>query len=260
VDGPPQAARLIAADRALGFLGVLAGCSCLVVATLLVRSPETGSADATEFAVSASAPGITATASSSSSTLGSSEPTTTTAPSAPIERTGASDAATSIAVPTVAPTDSSVVVEAAAPPASISLAAQGVSASVQAVGVLGSGNLQVPDDPLIVGWWTGSATPGAPKGNVVIAGHVDSHRYGVGTFKALLRVTAGDDVDLVDTAGRVHRYTIVSRRQTNKRDLPTELFDPEAPAGLVLVTCGGSFNTRTRHYDDNIIVLARPAD
>jgi hypothetical protein len=42
--------------------------------------------------------------------------------------------------------------------------------------------------------------------------------------------------------------------------LPIEqLFVPDGPPGLVLITCGGSFDRGVRSYQDNIVVRAVPA-
>jgi hypothetical protein len=131
-------------------------------------------------------------------------------------------------------------------------------ASVVPVGVLPSGELQLPDDPTIVGWWAGGAAPGASAGSVVIAGHVDSHRFGVGTFSVLLHAEVGDLVDVADSVGTVHHYEVDGVSETAKAELPAELFSRDNPPGLVLITCGGEFDHTTRHYADNVIVTARP--
>jgi hypothetical protein len=36
------------------------------------------------------------------------------------------------------------------------------------------------------------------------------------------------------------------------------VFDRRGPARLVLVTCGGRFDTTTKHFLDNIVVTAVP--
>ena len=60
-----------------------------------------------------------------------------------------------------------------AEPATLTIPALQVRATVLPV-VTSHGALGVPDDPAQVGWWTGSALPGASSGSVVIDGHVDS--------------------------------------------------------------------------------------
>lgn len=145
------------------------------------------------------------------------------------------------------------------PPAEVTLTAQQVSAPVVAVGVLDSGQLQLPDDPGTVGWWAGGALPGAPTGTVVLAGHLDSVTYGPGPLEALLETEAGDLVELRDDEGTAQRYRVVARRSYGKADLPADLFAVDGPPGLVLITCGGEFDERRGRYADNVVVYASPA-
>ena len=139
------------------------------------------------------------------------------------------------------------------------LPAQETMAAVVMTGVGTDGHLLVPDDPALVGWWAAGARPGDERGSVVLAGHVDSRRFGVGKFKVLFDVAIGDPVWIVDAAGAEHHYRVVSRQQIDKDELPPQLFDHDAPPQLVLITCGGTFDETTRHYSDNVIVIAEPA-
>jgi hypothetical protein len=41
--------------------------------------------------------------------------------------------------------------------------------------------------------------------------------------------------------------------------LPPEVFAVGGPPRLVLITCGGAFDRRTRNYADNVVVFAEPA-
>jgi hypothetical protein len=149
---------------------------------------------------------------------------------------------------------------APSPPAVVSLPRFGVAAAIDPVSVLPGGELQLPDDPRRVGWWVGGATPGDDTGSVVLAGHVDSQRYGtLGTFAVLHLVTIGDEVVVHDTAGRPVRYTVTGRIDLPKAELPESFFHRDGPGQLVLVTCGGTFDRGTRRYAENIIVLAQPS-
>jgi len=59
---------------------------------------------------------------------------------------------------------------------------------VSPVGVSPQGDLGIPEDPNTLGWWDGSAAPAAGTGAVVIDGHLDSDRYGLGFFANLGRL------------------------------------------------------------------------
>lgn len=134
-----------------------------------------------------------------------------------------------------------------------------VQAPVEPVDVH-EGQLELPDDPADVGWWTGSALPGSSSGTVVMAGHVDSAAAGPGALFRLAALRPGDNVIVVLRDRRQLTYTVNARRIYRKiTGLPAELFAPAGPARLVLISCGGPFDKTTRSYRDNIVVFAVPA-
>ena len=159
---------------------------------------------------------------------------------------------------TSAPTPTGDVPSAGVPPAAVSFPRHDLLAAITPTAVGPDGRLLIPEDQDRIGWWVGGASPGDPQGSVVLAGHVDSHRFGVGAFRTLLDLQVGDAVVLVDVVGAQHRYEVVAREQIDKDELPPELFEPSTPPQLVMITCGGSFDERTRHYADNVIVVAMP--
>jgi LPXTG-site transpeptidase (sortase) family protein len=122
------------------------------------------------------------------------------------------------------------------------------------------GSLVVPDDPAVVGWWTGGAQAGEAFGHVVIAGHIDTARRGVGILFDLTRAKKGQVVTL-SNGGQKVRYRVVSTRQIKKADLAKDptIFAQDAGHRLVLITCGGRFDPVAHRYDDNLVVEAVPA-
>jgi hypothetical protein len=143
-------------------------------------------------------------------------------------------------------------------PARLALPTLHVQAAIRPV-VTTSGVLGIPDDPAQVGWWTGSVTPGAPTGSVVLDGHVDSATRGLGALFLLSQLQAGDPVTVSASDGTSTSYRIYARQVYGKqRPLPADLFDTAGASRLVLITCGGPFNHATRSYRDNIVVLAAP--
>jgi len=144
-----------------------------------------------------------------------------------------------------------------APPVSIAIAALQVQAPTEQVRTT-NGSLGVPGDPSHVGWWIGSALPGAAFGTVVIDGHVDSAVAGPGALFHIADLRMGDQI-VVNTARdqRVH-YAVQARLVLSKQNpLPADLFTTTGPPRLVLISCGGPFDRQTLSYQDNIIVLAR---
>jgi len=130
-------------------------------------------------------------------------------------------------------------------------------AAVVPVGVEPSGALQVPADGAVVGWWSSGAAPGGAQGAVVLAGHVDT-AAGAGAMRQVLDLPLGSVVEVADEAGGVLAYRVTGREQFDKAALPRGLFRADGPPGLVLITCGGTFDARTGHYSDNVVVYAEP--
>jgi hypothetical protein len=135
-----------------------------------------------------------------------------------------------------------------------------ISAPIEPVGVDAKGSLSVPENPDVLGWWRSGARPGGGRGTVVVDGHVDSARYGLGVFAKLAELDPGDAVHVVTGSGQTHRYVVTGRRLYRKAVLPAgEIFDQQGAERLVLVSCGGSFDGQLRTYSHNVVVYATPA-
>lgn len=139
-------------------------------------------------------------------------------------------------------------------PTRLVIPAVAIDATVVPVTVT-AGALGVPDDVHTLGWWSGGPFPGAPHGTVVIDGHVDSARQGLGTLAAAARLKLGEAIQ-VTTAHGLLTYQVQAIRTYRKHTLPAALFTPEGPPSLALITCGGPFDPATRHYRDNIVIYA----
>jgi sortase (surface protein transpeptidase) len=130
---------------------------------------------------------------------------------------------------------------------------------VEPVDTGADGTLALPADPGKVGWWVGGALSGEVFGSVVLAGHIDSRQQGLGFFARLLDVRPGDRIEL-SGQGLQQTYVVRSNREVDKDvlSLRTGVFDRRAPGRLVLITCTGTFDRTTRHYDHNLVVSADP--
>jgi LPXTG-site transpeptidase (sortase) family protein len=133
-----------------------------------------------------------------------------------------------------------------------------VSARVGVIGVEPNGDMEVPEDVRDVGWYRFGPAPGEP-GAAVIAGHVDSREQGAGAFFDLRRLAVGARVKVTNADGHVQRYDVVARRTYDKSVLPTdEVFAREGPSQLVLITCGGDFDSTAGSYRQNVVIYAQP--
>jgi Sortase domain len=144
------------------------------------------------------------------------------------------------------------------PPTALAIPALRVQATVVPVDTSGE-ILGVPADPAQVGWWTGSALPGAASGTVAIDGHIDSASTGPGAFYQLANLHIDDLLIITTTTGDRRNYAVTGRRTYHKANgLPPDLFATTGPPRLVLITCSGSFDRSTGSYSHNIVVFAAP--
>lgn len=115
--------------------------------------------------------------------------------------------------------------------------------------------MEVPPGAYPVGWYDRSPTPGQ-RGPAVLAGHVD---WGGkrGAFYGLRELRAGDAVVIDRADGSVATFRVDRVEEHPKDDFPTEeVYGDIDHAGLRLITCGGSFDTGSGNYRDNVIVFA----
>ncbi|KGM02181.1 class F sortase, partial [Cellulomonas cellasea] len=159
-------------------------------------------------------------------------------------------AAQPVAVPAAQP---------AAVPVHLEVAGRDRPVEVVPVGVEPTGAIVVPDDPDVLGWWQSGPGVGAAAGSTVLVGHLDVPGD-LGVMRALAVLPVDATVTLTDGQGGSATYRVAARRTFSKDDgLPTDLFRTDGAPQLVLVTCGGAFDTRTGHYADNVVVYAVPA-
>lgn len=120
------------------------------------------------------------------------------------------------------------------------------------------GVMQVPLNPHRVGWWRDGSAPGAASGTTVIVGHVNY--AGVdGALSVLPRARPGDLV-VVGEARATVRYRVAAVRTYAKdQGIPPGVFAPGGAPRLVLITCGGPFDSASGNYEDNVVVYAVPA-
>jgi len=132
-------------------------------------------------------------------------------------------------------------------------------APVDAVGVEPDGSMEIPADVSRIGWYEFGPAPGDEGGSAVLTAHIDSRTQGRGVFYHLDAVASGDTVDVGMSDGSTRTFVVDEIRQIPKVDLPTgDIFRRDGEARLALITCGGAFDPSSRHYLDNLVVLATP--
>lgn len=115
---------------------------------------------------------------------------------------------------------------------------------------------EVPSDFSEVGWYEQTRLPGE-IGPAVLAGHIDSES-GPAVFFRLNELEPGDELEIHSADGEVRVFEVLDSGQYPKENLPREVFGFDMPvAELRLITCGGTFDRRSGHYQDNFVVYTR---
>jgi hypothetical protein len=123
------------------------------------------------------------------------------------------------------------------------------------IGESGQLDAPPPDDPNLVGWFQGGASPGE-AGSSIVVGHVDT-RTGPAVFANLLALRRGGTVDITRADGVVARFKVDSVATFSKENFPDDRVYSDTPSPqLRLITCGGTYNRTKRDYESNVVVFA----
>ena len=143
-------------------------------------------------------------------------------------------------------------------PTGLRIARLGIDMKVVPVGVARDGQMALPGRIVEVGWYRFGPAPGDPAGATVLAGHLDMRGQGTGPLARLGDLRRGDVVSVRAGSGSV-RYAVDRVVSIRKAALDLDaIFRRTGPAALHIVTCGGTFDSSTRHYDHNVVVVALP--
>lgn len=132
-----------------------------------------------------------------------------------------------------------------------------INAPLKAIGETYAGTLDPPSNPHDVGWWTGSAPPGAKSGQTIITGH--TVHTGGGQMDHLGSIPQGATIIVHAKDGATYYYRETKVETIPKPDVSlrrVELFgQTDAPNRLVLITCSGWTGSG---YLYNVFVYATP--
>ncbi len=134
-------------------------------------------------------------------------------------------------------------------PQQIDLPSLGVKAPVVPVGVGPDGAMGTPDNARDIAWWDGVA---AGAGNALFAGHKDYNRR-QGSFFRLVDLKPGDPIVVSGPQG-VLTFVVAWVQQVDADTPAQSILGDQGEPVVTLITCGGAFDRRIRHYQDRIIV------
>lgn len=143
-----------------------------------------------------------------------------------------------------------------------------VDGGIENIGLIpGENQLDVPKDPLKVGWYGIYDRPGW-MGNAVFSAHVDYWPDIRGPFFDLNKLEPGDEVVVVMANGQEYRYRVFRKQRYDVTTIPMGdlISAPDKPAGsewVTLITCGGRFRAYLdgggpgEYLDRDVVVAER---
>lgn len=146
------------------------------------------------------------------------------------------------------------IVAPAKPPARLTIAAIGVDAVVEPVGLDVQGRMAAPSRADRVGWYRPGTVPG-DAGNAVIDGHLD-WTSGPAVFWRLGKLKVGDQITVLRDDGTQAKF-IADGTSVMPYDASTDaLFTKSGPPSLTLITCTGSWDRQRETYSQRLVVHA----
>jgi len=139
-------------------------------------------------------------------------------------------------------------------PVKLSIEDIGVSASIQAVGIL-NGEMAVPDSAEYVGWYKFGTHPGE-IGSAVLAGHVNWKNGEDAVFTNLKETKIGVILSVTDNFGREEYFVV-----TDIKDYPLDsdasevFFSNDNISRLNLITCFGEWNIERKTHDSRLVIF-----
>ncbi len=155
--------------------------------------------------------------------------------------------------PTAVPTPKS---PGAVVPARLRIPNLGIDTQVEQVGVTKDGAMAVPNSFFTVGWYKLGAKPGE-IGNAVVAGHYDNPK-GPSIFWDLKKLQPGNKIFISDNSGKELTFEVYNSEYYPYDNAPLEkIFGGAKDIQLNLITCGGVFDTKSRNYNERLVVYTR---
>ncbi|MEU0158042.1 class F sortase [Streptomyces sp. NPDC006261] len=149
-------------------------------------------------------------------------------------------------------------VEGAAP-RSVEVPSVGIDAPVVRRGLDEDGAIDPPpyDLPQTAGWYGKGTQPGA-EGAALLVGHVDTETKPA-VFYGLSAVRPGEKVRVTRDDGSVAEFTVDDVQVVTRERFDAEkAYGPrvDGRAELRLITCGGTYDQKSRSYTANVVVSA----
>ena len=138
-------------------------------------------------------------------------------------------------------------------PSRVQIPSMEIDTNIIPVGLKENGEMEVPEETEVVGWYDRGVKVGA-KGNAVLAGHVDS-KEGPAIFFYLKNIEIGEKIIVTDEKGTERTFEVKSKKSYPSDKAPIEkIFGPSDKRNLNVITCTGTFNHDQHLYPDRLVV------
>lgn len=147
--------------------------------------------------------------------------------------------------------------ETAGRPVRLEIPAIQVSTSIEQVGRLPNGQMDVPKIAQNVAWFDESALPGQKGRPAVVAGHLDSPT-GPAVFYRLRMLVPGDEMVVTYENGDEHVFVVEGKERYLFDNAPlSKIFGRNPGRMLNLITCDGAWNSGAANYQQRLVVYTR---
>jgi hypothetical protein len=142
-------------------------------------------------------------------------------------------------------------------PVRIRIAASGIDARVEAVGIV-NGVMQDPPNTAVVAWYSDLAALGECHGNVVLAGNYRTNIVDPAVFSRLNALHRGDEIEVVGSDGTTYVYAVESVRTFDDRErVPIQqVVGRSATESLTLMTGAEPYDSELGDYRGMTVVRA----
>jgi LPXTG-site transpeptidase (sortase) family protein len=141
-------------------------------------------------------------------------------------------------------------------PVRLMIPAISVDAEIEKVAVTADRSMDVPKQPMNVGWYELGPRPGE-AGSAVIAGHVDWKNGAAAVFADLHKVKPGDRIKVKDDQGTDISFIVREHRIYDATADATDIFySMDEKAHLNMITCSGAWDTQAEQYSKRLVVFA----
>lgn len=146
-------------------------------------------------------------------------------------------------------------------PVSISIPSIGISSVNLAPENDHNGVLGTPRVQSGWGWWYGGALPGESQATPLLAGHINLVAHGSSSAEKIWNLSPGALATVYGASGRSRSYVAISLQSYPKStlsEMATTLLSTTGPERLVIMTCGGTYNSASGKWSSSVVAVFVP--